>query len=134
MARTPQVPDESVAAAVELREAAKSIPDYRRAIATLLFAHENNNLTAEEIANLFGVSRATIFANLSIIRNLDNSSPVSLLTGSGGRHNSYLSHEQEALFLKNWGQKSKDGLILSIPILHASFNELISDEVSKTTV
>ena len=62
MARTPQVPDESVAAAVELREAAKTIAEYRRAVAAIMFAHENNKFSAEEIGDILGVSRATIFA------------------------------------------------------------------------
>ena len=134
MARTPQVPDESVAAAVELREAAKTITEYRRAITAILIAHENNNFTAEEIGNILGVSRATVFADLSIIRNLDDSNPILISPGSGGRHNSYLTTDQEDLFLKNWEQEAKDGHILSIPKLHTSFNELIGTEVSKTTV
>ena len=134
MARTPQAPDESVAAAVELREAAKTIAEYRRAVAAIMFAHENNKFSAEEIGDILGVSRATIFADLSSIRNLDNSNTVIASPGSGGRHNSYLSHDQEALFLSNWDEEAKNGHILSIPKLHDSFNKLIGSNVSKTTV
>lgn len=134
MARTPQVPVESVEKAVELRDGAQTIAEFRRAIATLLYAHKSNNFTAEEISNILGVSRATLFTDLSKVKSSAESSTQSKSPGSGGRHNSYLTIDQESLFLSTWEKEVINGHILSIPKLHGSFNELIGAEVSKTTV
>lgn len=54
--------------------------------------------------------------------------------GKGGRHNSYLSLEEEAAFLEQFGGAAQTGSITTITQIHQAFEQLVGTEVDSSTI
>jgi DNA-binding CsgD family transcriptional regulator len=134
MARRPEIPENSAETAKALRDSAKTIAEYRRAILLILYAHDRNNYTAEQLGDILGVSRPTVFSDLKIIKDSIELKSHIDLPGSGGRHNSYMTKEEEIKFLSKWEEQTKDSHILNVVRLHKDYNKVVGKIVSKSTI
>jgi DNA-binding IclR family transcriptional regulator len=134
MARTPRISEDSIKAAEELRDSARTVSEFRRAVSVILYADDGNNYTAEKLGEIFGVSRPTVFDDLSRVKNSLDSSDPDKPKGPGGRRNSCMSIEDERAFLERWEHEAVDGRLLSVTRLHEDFNALVGRRVSKTTI
>ncbi len=77
--------------------------------------------------------------NVGTVRNLhsgffQDGEAALKLSGKGGRYHAYLTEEEEASWLECFLAAGKTGGILEISKIHASFEEKIGHEVSKSTV
>ena len=134
MAKQFNIPAASVEAATEYRNSAQSIRQILMALICLILAHPSNTLTAEELAGITGLSRSTVFAYLHFFRDLDKNNKAKELPSRGGRHNSYLTHDEEAIFLSSYDNYFIKGQILSANIIIDDFRGLVGHDVSASTV
>jgi len=70
MARQVFISNEEIQRAKQLRDQARSIADYRKALSVILVAALG--LTADYVADILGASRRTIFRDRGNIRNKDD--------------------------------------------------------------
>ena len=54
--------------------------------------------------------------------------------GKGGRHNSYLSLEEEAAFLEQFVDAAQTGSITTITLVHQAFEQRVGQEVDSSTI
>jgi transposase len=133
MARVFNFSEEVLGFATKLRNDAKTIRDFRAGISVLLLADSENNFSAEKLSNILGISRQTIFDELNRVRSQsENKNYVPLQ--QGGRHNSYMTLDEEIEFLSTWEDKAKSGQLLTVPELHNDFNNAVGSIVPKSTI
>jgi transposase len=127
MARTIKFSAEDVARAHHLRDVHTTESEYRAALVFLMMSEQNK--TANEVANFFGISLKTVFDDMDKIRK-----PESVSKGVwGGGNNHLLSFEEEQDFLDIYFEKAVSGHIISMPEIHMEFNKLVQKETPKST-
>ena len=114
MARKTQISEEEISRAKQLRDAAKSIADFRKALSVILAAELD--LDADRTADILGTSRRTVFRHRDDIRNQDGIPRRSW----GGRRHCCMSLEEEREFLSQWEAKASEGGVLTVPPIHAA--------------
>jgi DNA-binding transcriptional regulator GbsR (MarR family) len=135
MARIAQkIPEETVKTATELRDSAKTIAEYRRAVLALIYFDDKHIYTSDQLAELFGISKQTLFDDLSKVKNYSNLSERKINSTPGGRKHSYMTIEEEANFLSEFEEESINGIILNAPQIHEKLNERVGKIVPKSTL
>jgi hypothetical protein len=109
MARPVHISEVEVQRAKQLRDQAKTVTDFRKALTVILVAELG--LSADQTADLLGTSRRTIFRNRGDIRNKDGTQKKSW----GGRRSCSMTIEEEREFLAQWEAKATAGGVLSVP-------------------
>lgn len=127
MARSVRISEAEIQEALRLRDEAANVAEYRKALSVILMA--NYGFNTDEVAELLGASRRTIFRDRSAIRNPDDSSKKSW----GGRRRFVLSLEDEREFLSQWEAKAKSGGVLSVPPIHAALVERLGRDIPLST-
>jgi len=87
---------------------------------------------SDEIAKHVGVSKATVNKTISEY----NRFGPSIIDGKskGGRRRSYLSFNDEILFLAPFLEKAIQGKIATIGEIHTAFNTLVNKKVAPSTI
>lgn len=114
MARQTRIREREIAQAKQLRDTAKSITDFRKALSVILAAELG--LDADRTADILGTSRRTVFRHRDGIRNQDDTP----LKSWGGRRRCCMSIEEEQAFLSEWEAKASEGGVLTVPPIHAA--------------
>lgn len=127
MARKSQIREEEITRAKQLRDNAKSITDFRKALSVILAAELG--LDADRTANILGTSRRTVFRHRDGIRNQNDTLPRSW----GGRRRCCLSLEEEQKFLSEWEAKASDGGVLTVPPIHAALIKRLGYDAPMST-
>ena len=103
MARKVHISKEEILQAKKLRDNAKTVADFRKALAVIL-AFELG-LDADQAADILGTSRRTVFRHRSAIRKQDDTPKRSW----GGRRRCCMSIEEERAFLSPWEVRATEG-------------------------
>ena len=127
MARPVCIKEIEIQRAKQLRDQAKTVADYRKALSVILVAEYG--LNADQTANLLGTSRRTVFRNRRYIRNQDDTDRRSW----GGRRRCSMSLEQERQFLGQFEATAKAGGVLSVPPIHAALVQRLGHDVPMST-
>ena len=127
MARTVQYSIEEIQRAKQLRDQARTVVDYRKALSVILVTE--HGLSAEQTAEILGTSRRSIFRNRNDIRNQDGTTEKAW----GGRRRCSMSIEQERTFLAQWEQKATEGGVLSVLPIHAALIEQLGHDTPLST-
>jgi hypothetical protein len=127
MARQIQISIEEIQRAKQLRDQATTVADYRKALSVILSSELD--LDAEQIAELLGTSRRTVFRDRDNIRNQDDTSKKSW----GGRRHCTMTIEEEGEFLSQWVAKATGGGVLTVPPIHAALVERLGRDVPMST-
>jgi transposase len=112
MARQIQISVDEVARAKQLRDYAETISEYRQALSVLLVVEIG--LDADQVAEILGTSRRTVFRDRGNIRN-QGDTPKNLW---GGRRHFAMTIEEEEKFLSQWVDKATIGGVLTVPPIH----------------
>ena len=127
MARTfPSTPEE-IARARALMENHGNEREYRAAAIFLFMSL--NKVTAENCAEVFGVSVRTLFKDVARIR--DPAPPPK--GGWGGARHRLMSFEREARFLELYSSGAENGLITTAKELHREYDKLVGRETPPST-
>ncbi|MDR2338589.1 MAG: helix-turn-helix domain-containing protein [Deltaproteobacteria bacterium] len=106
MARQTIIPPEVVEVAKAVRDQARTLPEYRRAVAALLLSEsKKNNFTAHDIGRILGVSRQTIFEDVAKIRHLAEEIHVRRDLAPEGIPQAMPSSEEIGKFLQPWNKQ-----------------------------
>jgi Winged helix-turn helix len=127
MARQVQISSEDIQRAQQLRDQATTVADYRKALSLILVAQLN--LDADQIADLLGTSRRTVFRDRGSIRIQDDTPKNSW----GGRRHCSMSIEEEREFLAQWEVKATVGGVLTVPPIHAALVECLGHDTPMST-
>ena len=127
MARQVFISNEENQRAKQLREQARSIADYRKALSVILVAELS--LTADRVADILGTSRRTIFRDRCNIRNQDDAAKNSW----GGRRHCSMTVEEEREFLAQWEKMATVGGVLTVPPIHAALVERLGHDTPMST-
>jgi hypothetical protein len=127
MARQIQIRIEEIQRAKQLRDQATTVADYRKALSVILSAELQ--LDADQIADLLGMSRRTVFRNRDRIRNQGDTSKTSW----GGRRHCTMTIEEERDFLAQWVAKATVGGVLTVPPIHAALVERLGRDLPMST-
>lgn len=127
MARKIFIIDEEMQRAKQLRDQATSIADYRKALSVIMVAELG--LNADQVGDLLGTSRRTVFRDRENIRNQDDTAKNSW----GGRRHCSMTVEEEREFLAQWEKLAKDGGILTVPPIHAALVERLGYDTPMST-
>jgi hypothetical protein len=127
MARQNKISIEDIQRAKQLREQATTIAEYRKALSMILAAE--SALDADQIADLLGTSRRTVFRDRGSIRNQDDMSKNSW----GGRRHCTMTIEEEREFLAQWVGKATIGGVLTVPPIHAALVERLGRDIPLST-
>lgn len=127
MARKIQITAEEIQRAKQLRDQATTITDYRKALSVILSA--GLDLDAEQIADLLGTSRRTVFRDRDNISNQDDTSKNSW----GGRRHCTMTIDEEREFLAQWAAKATVGGVLAVPPIHAALVERLGRDFPMST-
>jgi transposase len=134
MARKLLIPDDVLEIAAEVRDEAKTIQTFRRGVTALLITDPGNNYTARDVGRILGISRKTVFEDLDKLKRLAAGEPEDPKQGAGGRHNAFMTIDEETRVLEPWEEKAAQGEPLSVPELHEAFNSRVGKTVPKSTV
>ena len=127
MARQLQISSEDIQRAQQLRDQATTVADYRKALSVILVAELS--LDADQIADLLGTSRRTVFRDRGSIRNQDDTPKNSW----GGRRHCSMTIEEEREFLAQWEAKATVGGVLTVPPIHAALVERLGHDTPMST-
>ena len=127
MARTVHISKEEIVQAKHLRDNAKTVADFRKAL-TVILAVELG-LDADQAADILGTSRRTVFRHRSAIRKQDDTPKRSW----GGRRHCCMSIEEERAFLSRWEVKASEGGVLSVPPIHAALVQRLGHDTPLST-
>ena len=127
MARQVQISSEDIQRVQQLRDQATTVADYRKALSLILVAQLN--LDADQIADLLGTSRRTVFRDRGSIRIQDDTPKNSW----GGRRHCSMSIEEEREFLAQWEVKATVGGVLTVPPIHAALVECLGHDTPMST-
>ena len=127
MARPVYISEVEVQRAKQLRDQAKTVTDFRKALSVVLVAELG--LNADQTADLLGTSRRTIFRNRGDIRNKDGTQKKSW----GGRRRCSMTIEEEREFLAQWEAKATAGGVLSVPPIHAALVKQLGHDIPVST-
>lgn len=128
MARTAQYTDEEIQKAQNLRDEARTVADFRKAMSVILSA--KLGIDAIQISELLGISRSTTFRNRSDIRNEQDDTPKK---SWGGRRRCSLSMEQEREFLASFEAEAGVGGVLSAQPIHVALVNRIGHDTPPST-
>jgi transposase len=123
MARQNKILVEDIQRAKQLREQATTLAEYRKALSLILAA--KFGLDADQIADLLGTSRRTVFRDRGCIRNRDGTPKNSW----GGRRHCTMTLEEEREFLSQWIEKATVGGILTVPPIHAALVQRLGRDI-----
>ena len=127
MARQLQISSEDIQRAQQLRDQATTVADYRKALSVILVAELS--LDADQIADLLGTSRRTVFRDRGSIRNPDDTPKNSW----GGRRHCSMTIEEEREFLAQWEAKATVSGVLTVPPIHAALVERLGHDTPMST-
>jgi len=127
MARQLQISSEDIQRAQQLWDQATTVADYRKALSVILVAELS--LDADQIADLLGTSRRTVFRDRGSIRNQDDTPKNSW----GGRRHCSMTIEEEREFLAQWEAKATVGGVLTVPPIHAALVERLGHDTPMST-
>lgn len=127
MARTSHFTEQQVEHARNIRDAARSATDLRKALSVILPAE--TDMSAKQSAHALGISKRTLFRYQAEIRNQDTRTKTSW----GGRRNALLSSEEENEFLASWISKAEHGEVLTVPPIHRALMERVGKEFPIST-
>jgi hypothetical protein len=127
MARQVIISNEEIQRAKQLRDQAKSIAEYRKALSVILVAEIG--LDANHVADLLGTSRRTVFRDRDNIRNQDDTAKKSW----GGRRHCSMTVEEEREFLAQWEKLATIGGVLTVPPIHAALMERLGHKTPLST-
>lgn len=127
MARKIQISIKDIQRAKQLRDQAKTVADYRKALSVLLTVELG--LDADQTAELLGTSRRTVFRDRDNIRIQDDTAKKSW----GGRRHCSMTVEEEGEFLAQWTAKATKGGILTVPPIHAALVERLGRDIPLST-
>ena len=109
MARQTCISAEEIQQAMQLRDQATSVSEYRTALSVIL--RNIVGLDADQTAEVLGTSRRTVFRDRSRICNQD----VAPKNQWGGRRHCSMSVLEEDEFLLEWEAKAAAGGVLTVP-------------------
>ena len=127
MSRQVFISNEEIQRAKQLRDQARSIADYRKALSVILVAELG--LTADHVADILGTSRRTIFRDRGNIRNKDDA----VKNSWGGRRHCSMTVEEEREFLAQWEKPAIVGGVLTVPPIHAALVERLGHDTPMST-
>ena len=127
MARKVQISKEEIFQAKHLRDNAKTVADFRKALAVILAVELG--LDADQAADILGTSRRTVFRHRSAIRKQDDTPKRSW----GGRRCCCMSIEEERAFLSPWEVKAAEGGVLCVPPIHAALVQRLGHDTPLST-
>ena len=127
MARQVSISSEEIQRAIQLRDQAISMADYRKSLSVILIA--DLGLTADHVADILGTSRRTVFRDRGNIRNQDDTSKNSW----GGRRHCSMTVEEEREFLAQWEKLATVGGVLTVPPIHAALVERLGHDTPMCT-
>jgi transposase len=127
MARKIHISKEELLQAKHLRDNARTITDFRKALSVILAVELG--LDADQASDILGISRRTIFRHRGDIRNKDDTPKRSW----GGRRRCSMSIEEERAFLSPWEVKAAAGGVLSVPPIHAALVQRLGHDTPMST-
>lgn len=127
MARTITISEAEFQRAKDLRDKATTVADFRKALVVILSSELS--ISVDEIAEILGTSRRTVFRNRNKIRNQD----VTKKKSWGGRRRCSMTFEEECQFLSQWEEKAAAGGILSVPPIHAALIKRLGHDIPLST-
>lgn len=127
MARQACISSEEVDRAMQLRDRATTVAEYRTALSVIL--RNVVGLDADQTAEVLGASRRTVFRDRSRICNKD----VAPKNQWGGRRHCLMSVSEEAEFLREWEGKAAEGGVLTVPPIHAALVEQLGHDCPVST-
>jgi len=127
MARKVHISKEEIVQAKQLRDNARTITDFRKALSVILAVELG--LDADQAAATLGTSRRTVFRHRSDIRNQGDTPKRSW----GGRRRCCMSIQEEREFLSPWEVKAAAGGVLSVPPIHAALVQRLGHDAPLST-
>jgi len=127
MARQTCISEEEVQRAMQLRDQATTVAEYRKALSVIL--RNIVGLDADQTAEVLGASRRTVFRDRSRICNQDDAPKRQW----GGRRHCSMSVEQEDEFLREWEDKAAAGGVLTVPPIHAALVDRLAHPCPMST-
>jgi|GEM_PF-5003959 transposase len=110
--------------------AVKKKSDFQRIQCVLLRAE--HNMKAEQVAAITCLQAGTVRKIWSDFRRFG--AEVLLEKERGGRRNSYLSREEESLFLKPFFKKARQGHPIDATEIRLAYEELVQKKIPKSTI
>lgn len=89
--------------------------------------------SAREIANHLSVSESLVHKTI-FEYNKYGAASIEKKKGKGGRRNSYMSEEEEEIFMKGYIEKARQGQIITAMEIKEDFEKKIGKKVNKTTI
>ena len=127
MARTFESTPEEVARARELVQTHANEREYRAALIFLFMSLKK--VTAEDCAEVFGITVQTVFNDTARIRD-----PEPPPKGEwGGARNNLLTFDEETQFLKKYEPAAIAGEIISMKEMHCEYNQLVGRDTPPST-
>jgi transposase len=127
MAKKACISEEDLQRAMQLRDQASSVAEYRTALSVIL--REVVGLDSDQAAEVLGTSRRTVFRDQSRIRNQDDTPKNQW----GGRRHCCMSVQEEDEFLAQWEAKAADGGVLTVPPIHAALVDRLGHDCPMST-
>ena len=131
MARTATYEEREISEAIRLVDTAKSIQQLRQGQAILIPALTGASM--DTTARILGIGRNQVCVMRREFRERGGTTYPDN-DRRGGRHRELLSPEEEKAFLAPWLEQSKEGRILGVPPIHASYEERVGKKVPRSTV
>ena len=127
MARQTCISAEAMQRAMQLRDQAITVAEYRTALSVIL--RDVVGLDADQTAEVLGTSRRTIFRDRSRICNQDDAPKKRW----GGRRHCSMSVHEEDEFLAQWETKAAAGGVLTVPPIHAALVDQLGHDCPMST-
>ncbi len=127
MARQNQISMEDLQRAKQLRDQATTAVEYRKALSVILTAELS--MDAEQIAELLGTSRRTVFRDRVSIRSQGDTTKNCW----GGRRHCAMSIAEEDQFLAQWEDQALVGGVLTVPPIHAALVKRLGRDIPMST-
>jgi len=127
MAREACIGADEVRRAEQLRDQAATVAEYRRAMSVIL--RGVIGLNADQVAEVLGTSRRTVFRDRDTIRNQDDAPKKQW----GGRRHCSMSIDQENEFIAEWEDKATTGGVLTVPPIHAALVDRLGHDCPMST-
>jgi transposase len=128
MARPFEFTEEEVTRAKEFRDNHSNEREYRAGLIFLQMTQ--GRYTTEELSDLFGISLSTVGEDIRKVRNPELAANKAQW---GGGRNRLMTFDEETQFLDGWLETAKEGLIPTMPELHAAYNKLVGRDTPKST-
>ncbi|MDR1873317.1 MAG: winged helix-turn-helix domain-containing protein [Deltaproteobacteria bacterium] len=113
-------------------ETSTTAEDVKRALCVVLATEAS--WTAERIASLLRISRATVFRYRDEVKTIMNGSPNQPRDNWGGRRTGLLSAEEEKAFLVQWAKRALKGELISVKSIHSALIEIVGHNIPLSTV